>query len=58
MQAEIRWAWQPSRMAFFRGVVKPLAALELCLQLADSGCIAISGGLEVASDRLAARWQR
>jgi radical SAM superfamily enzyme YgiQ (UPF0313 family) len=26
----------------------------LCLQLADSGCIAISGGLEVASDRLLA----
>jgi radical SAM superfamily enzyme YgiQ (UPF0313 family) len=26
--------------------------LELCNQLADSGCIAISGGLEVASDRL------
>ena len=25
---------------------------ELALQLADSGCIAISGGLEVASDRL------
>ncbi len=25
---------------------------ELCLLLADSGCIAISGGLEVASDRL------
>ncbi len=25
---------------------------ELCEQLADSGCIAISGGLEVASDRL------
>ena len=25
---------------------------ELCLQLADSGCIAVSGGLEVASDRL------
>jgi radical SAM superfamily enzyme YgiQ (UPF0313 family) len=25
---------------------------ELCGQLADSGCIAISGGLEVASDRL------
>ena len=25
---------------------------ELCMQLADSGCIAISGGLEVASDRL------
>jgi hypothetical protein len=24
----------------------------LCLQLADSGCIAVSGGLEVASDRL------
>ena len=24
----------------------------LCLQLADSGCVAISGGLEVASDRL------
>ena len=27
---------------------------QLCLQLADSGCIAISGGLEVASDRLLA----
>ncbi len=27
---------------------------ELCLQLAESGCIAISGGLEVASDRLLA----
>ncbi|MEN9477503.1 MAG: hypothetical protein RLZZ300_1644 [Pseudomonadota bacterium] len=27
---------------------------ELCLQLADSGCIAVSGGLEVASDRLLA----
>jgi len=25
---------------------------ELCVQLADNGCIAISGGLEVASDRL------
>ena len=25
---------------------------ELCLALADSGCVAISGGLEVASDRL------
>jgi radical SAM superfamily enzyme YgiQ (UPF0313 family) len=25
---------------------------ELCQQMADSGCIAISGGLEVASDRL------
>ena len=25
---------------------------DLCLQLADSGCIAVSGGLEVASDRL------
>ena len=25
---------------------------ELCIELADSGCIAISGGLEVASDRL------
>jgi radical SAM superfamily enzyme YgiQ (UPF0313 family) len=25
---------------------------ELCRQLADSGCIAVSGGLEVASDRL------
>ena len=25
---------------------------ELCQELADSGCIAISGGLEVASDRL------
>ena len=27
---------------------------DLCQQLADSGCIAISGGLEVASDRLLA----
>ncbi len=27
---------------------------ELCTQLADSGCIAVSGGLEVASDRLLA----
>jgi radical SAM superfamily enzyme YgiQ (UPF0313 family) len=27
---------------------------ELCQELADSGCIAISGGLEVASDRLLA----
>ncbi len=26
--------------------------LELCRELADSGCIAVSGGLEVASDRL------
>ncbi len=25
---------------------------ELCVQLAESGCIAVSGGLEVASDRL------
>ncbi len=25
---------------------------ELCLQLADAGCIAVTGGLEVASDRL------
>ncbi len=25
---------------------------ELCLELANSGCIAVSGGLEVASDRL------
>lgn len=27
---------------------------ELCRELADSGCIAVSGGLEVASDRLLA----
>ncbi|HEY0883057.1 MAG TPA: radical SAM protein, partial [Archangium sp.] len=27
---------------------------ELCQELADSGCIAVSGGLEVASDRLLA----
>jgi radical SAM superfamily enzyme YgiQ (UPF0313 family) len=27
---------------------------ELCAKLADSGCIAVSGGLEVASDRLLA----
>ena len=25
---------------------------EVCLELADSGCVAVSGGLEVASDRL------
>ena len=31
---------------------------ELCLQLADSGCIAISGGLEVASDRLLAQMKK
>jgi hypothetical protein len=30
----------------------------LCQQLADSGCIAISGGLEVASDRLLALMQK
>ena len=40
------------------GIVKPPAALDLCPQLADSGCMAISGGLEVASASLAARWQR
>ncbi|MEY8876929.1 MAG: radical SAM protein [Leptothrix sp. (in: b-proteobacteria)] len=31
---------------------------ELCQQLADSGCIAISGGLEVASDRLLTLMQK
>ena len=31
---------------------------ELCRQLAASGCIAISGGLEVASDRLLALMQK
>ena len=31
---------------------------ELCLELADSGCIAISGGLEVASDRLLQRMKK
>ncbi len=31
---------------------------QLCRQLADSGCIAISGGLEVASDRLLALMQK
>jgi hypothetical protein len=31
---------------------------ELCRQLADSGCIAISGGLEVASDRLLTLMQK
>lgn len=31
---------------------------ELCHQLADSGCIAISGGLEVASDRLLGLMQK
>ena len=31
---------------------------ELCAKLADSGCIAVSGGLEVASDRLLALMQK
>ncbi len=31
---------------------------ELCLQLADAGCIAVTGGLEVASDRLLKRMQK
>jgi radical SAM superfamily enzyme YgiQ (UPF0313 family) len=31
---------------------------ELCALLARSGCIAVSGGLEVASDRLLARMQK
>jgi radical SAM superfamily enzyme YgiQ (UPF0313 family) len=31
---------------------------ELCQQLADSGCIAVSGGLEVASDRLLTLMQK
>ena len=31
---------------------------ELCNLLADSGCIAISGGLEVASDRLLSLMKR
>ena len=31
---------------------------ELCRQLADSGCIAVSGGLEVASDRLLGLMQK
>lgn len=31
---------------------------QLCRQLADSGCIAVSGGLEVASDRLLALMQK
>ncbi len=31
---------------------------DLCQQLADSGCIAISGGLEVASDRLLTLMQK
>ncbi len=31
---------------------------ELCRQLADSGCIAVSGGLEVASDRLLKRMRK
>lgn len=31
---------------------------ELCRQLADSGCIAVSGGLEVASDRLLTLMQK
>ena len=31
---------------------------ELCQRLADSGCIAVSGGLEVASDRLLALMQK
>jgi radical SAM superfamily enzyme YgiQ (UPF0313 family) len=43
-QVEISW-WGNIR---FEKTFTP----ELCQQLADSGCIAISGGLEVASDRL------
>jgi radical SAM superfamily enzyme YgiQ (UPF0313 family) len=43
-QVEISW-WGNIR---FERTFTP----ELCRQLADSGCIAISGGLEVASDRL------
>jgi hypothetical protein len=31
---------------------------ELCQRLADAGCIAVTGGLEVASDRLLARMQK
>jgi len=31
---------------------------ELCAELADSGCIAVSGGLEVASDRLLTLMQK
>lgn len=31
---------------------------ELCVRLAESGCIAVSGGLEVASDRLLALMQK
>ena len=31
---------------------------QLCEELADSGCIAISGGLEVASDRLLAKMKK
>ncbi|MFM7834635.1 MAG: radical SAM protein, partial [Planctomycetaceae bacterium] len=31
---------------------------ELCQLLADSGCIAVSGGLEVASDRLLALMEK
>ncbi|MEY8875074.1 MAG: radical SAM protein, partial [Leptothrix sp. (in: b-proteobacteria)] len=45
-QLEISW-WGNIR---FEKTFTP----ELCRQLADSGCIAISGGLEVASDRLLA----
>ncbi len=33
-------------------------SVDLCQLLADSGCIAISGGLEVASDRLLALMQK
>ena len=43
-QVEISW-WGNIR---FEKTFTP----QLCQQLADSGCIAISGGLEVASDRL------
>jgi radical SAM superfamily enzyme YgiQ (UPF0313 family) len=45
-QVEISW-WGNIR---FEKTFTP----ALCQQLADSGCIAISGGLEVASDRLLA----
>jgi radical SAM superfamily enzyme YgiQ (UPF0313 family) len=43
---------QPGDLVVGQHPLREILHPELCQQLADSGCIAISGGLEVASDRL------
>jgi hypothetical protein len=47
-------AAQPGHFVVGQHPLRKILHPELCLQLADSGCIAVSGGLEVASDRLLA----